>query len=202
MASPHAARYVAVLDRLFETYARQIDPMIAFVGRSLHMDDFEFKHPQTGEPLAWKDARRDEKLRRWAETAFRATVRAHACDVLRGYLPAATRTNVGMFGTGQAFEYLLTKMYSQDLEEVSALAGAMRRELEKLIPSFVKRAGPSEYLAAVRSDARALAGEIVTEDPAPTDEPVRLVDWDDGAEEKILAAISPTREHPRRSAPW
>ncbi len=196
-ASAHGARYVAVLDRLFEAYARQIDPMIAFVGRSLPMDTFEFRHPKTGEPLAWKDARKDEKLRKWAETAFRSTVRAHACDVLRGYLPAATRTNVGMFGTGQAFEYLLTKMYSQDLEEVKRLAGAMRGELEPLIPSFVKRAGPSEYLAAAERNARALAEEIVTEAPAATDEPVRLLDWDEHAEERILAAILyPHARHP------
>ena len=33
---------------------------------------------------------KDDRLRRWAETAYRATVRAQACDVLRSYLPAAT----------------------------------------------------------------------------------------------------------------
>jgi hypothetical protein len=48
----------------------------------------------------YADAAKDERLRRWAETAYRATVRAHACDVLRSYLPAATLTNVGMFGVG------------------------------------------------------------------------------------------------------
>jgi thymidylate synthase ThyX len=110
MASPHAARYVAVLDRLFETYARQIDPMIAFVGRSLHMGDFEFKHPQTGEPLAWKDAQKDETLR-VADTAFRPGARARLRRA-PGYLPAATRTNVGCLGMGLRVH--VTKMYSQD----------------------------------------------------------------------------------------
>ncbi len=197
MASPHAARYVAVLDRLFETYARQIEPMIEFVGRSLPMDGIELKHPRTGEPMAWKDAQKDEKLRKWAETAFRSTVRAQACDVLRGYLPAATRTNVGIFGTGQAFEHLITKMQSQELEEVKRIAGAMHRELGQLIPSFVKRAGPSEYLSGTDRNARALSEEIVTEAPASTGEPVRLLDWDEQAEQKIIAAILyPHTRHP------
>ena len=38
-----------------------------------------------------------------------------ACDVLRSYLPAATLTNVGIFGVGQAFEYLMSKFYSHAL---------------------------------------------------------------------------------------
>jgi thymidylate synthase ThyX len=128
-------------------------------------------------------------------TAFRSTVRAQACDAAR--LPAATPYEHGDVRHRRTFEYLLTKMYSQGLEEVKAIAAAMHRELERLIPSFVKRAGPSEYLAAVERSARTLAGEIVTEAPAATDEPVRLVDWDEGAEEKILAAILyPHARHP------
>ena len=66
--------------------------------------------------MRYADAKKDERLKRWAETAYRATVRAHACDVLRSYLPAATLTNVGMFGAGQAFEYLISKFYSHELE--------------------------------------------------------------------------------------
>jgi hypothetical protein len=48
---------------------------------------------------------------------YRATVRAQAYDVLRSYLPAATLTNVGLFGVGQAFEYLLSKLFSLQLDE-------------------------------------------------------------------------------------
>ena len=74
------------------------------------------------------------------ETAYRATVRAHACDVLRSYLPAATLTeNVGIFGVA-GFEYLLSKMYSHELSEAKELATAMHGELNQRIPSFVKRA--------------------------------------------------------------
>ena len=90
--------------------------------------------------MSYSEAAKDERLKRWAETAYRATVRAQACDVLRSYLPAATLTNVGMFGVGQAFEYLLNKFYSHELSEVKDLAGAMHIDLNQLIPSFVKRA--------------------------------------------------------------
>ena len=79
-------------------------------------------------------------MNRWAEPPYRATVRAQACDILRSYLPAATLTNVGMFGVGQAFDYLISKFYSYDLSEAKELGSAIHAELNQLIPSFVKRA--------------------------------------------------------------
>src|SRR5213592_143484 len=105
MASPHREAYLTGMQLLFETYAAQLDPMIEFVRRSLPIETVEWKHPQTGESLTYKDAVKDDQLRRWAESAYRSTVRAQACDVLRAYLPAATLTNVGLFGVGQAFEH-------------------------------------------------------------------------------------------------
>ena len=38
------------------------------------------------------------------------TIRAKALDTLRGLLPAATASNVGIYGTGQAYEQLLLRM--------------------------------------------------------------------------------------------
>ncbi len=140
MSSPHLEDYLEVMNLLFDTYSRQMEPMLEFVSRSLPIDEMQLRHPTTGKTLSYDEAKGNEKLQRWAETAYRATVRAHACDVLRSYLPAATLTNVGLFGVGQAFEYLLSKLYSHELSEAKELAGAMHSELNQLIPSFVKRA--------------------------------------------------------------
>ena len=126
MASRHRDSYVEVMNLLFDTYSRQMEPMLESVARSLPIEQLEVRDPTTGKALQYGDAKHeDERLRRWAETAYRATVRAHACDVLRSYLPAATLTNVGMFGVGQAFEYLISKFYSHELSEAKELGGAM-----------------------------------------------------------------------------
>ncbi|HWP60425.1 MAG TPA: FAD-dependent thymidylate synthase [Candidatus Acidoferrales bacterium] len=188
MASKHREAYIETLNLLFETYSRQIEPMIEFVRNSLPIERMELRHPETGEPLSYRDAKRNESLKRWADMAYRSTVRAHACDVLRGYLPAATLTNAGFFGVGQAFEYLLTKLYSHELAEAKNLAAAIHRELNKLIPSFVKRAGFSPYLAETASRARAAAAQL-TGQPSAFVEPVTLVDYERDAEEKIIAAL-------------
>lgn len=185
--SKHREAYVSLMEDLFETYARQIDPMIAFLGKSLPIESVEVRHPRTGEPLPWKDVEKDAELRKSAERAYRSTVRAHACDVMRGYLPGATLTNLGVFGSGQAYEHLVDKLASQELAEGRALAGAVRRELDSLIPSFVKRSGKSEYLVRVGARSRALAPRGR---PAPSPGPsVTLLDFDAAAEEKVLAAL-------------
>src|SRR5262249_24021631 len=112
---PLRARYVATLDGAFETYARWIDPMR--------------EH--------W--ARRIPKAPEERDGPYRMTIRAKALDSLRGLLPAATRSNVGIFGTGQAWEALLLRMRAHPLGEVRAYADLMLVELRKVIPAFLRR---------------------------------------------------------------
>ena len=189
MDSRHWDRYLEVMNLLFDTYSRQMEPMLQHVAASLPIEQVEVRDPTSGKALAYADAQKDDKLRRWAETAYRATVRAQACDVLRSYLPAATLTNVGMFGVGQAFEYLISKLYSLELSEAKELGKAMHAELNQLIPSFVKRAQSNEFIAGTAASAKALAKKAVTSAPFKSAEPVTLIDYDTQAEEKIIAAI-------------
>ena len=189
MGSPHAEAYVSCMRLLFETYAAQMEPMLDFVRHSLPIETVEWKHPRTGEPLAYRDAEKDDTLKRWAESAYRSTVRAHACDVLRSYLPAATLTNVGLFGVGQAFEHLLNKLYSLDLAEAQDIAEPMHKALNVLTPSFVKRARRNDYLVETAESSRKLADALLAGHTAEPTDTVTLVDYDRDAEEKILAAI-------------
>jgi thymidylate synthase ThyX len=177
------------MNLLFETYSRQMEPMLEHMAKALPIEQLEVRDPASGKGLSYDEAAKDERLRRWAETAYRATVRAHACDVLRSYLPAATLTNVGMFGVGQAFEYLISKFYSHELTEARELGGAMHGELNQLIPSFVKRAQRNDYLAGTAATVKALANRALALVPAPSQAPVTLIDHDAQAEEKIIAGI-------------
>jgi thymidylate synthase ThyX len=197
MQSSHAEAYLGLMRRLFEVYARQMEPMIEFVKHSLPISEVEFRHPRTGEPLTYDDMRKDPELNGWAEKAYRSTVRAQACDVLRSYLPAATKTNVGLFGAGQAFEHLLTKLYSHELAEARGLAVSIHQELNHLIPSFVKRAGSNPYLAQTWKSMRGFGREIFRHLPVEESDPVTLLDYDEEAEDRILSAILyPHARHP------
>ena len=74
----------------------------------------------------WKrtSARSTRSRRTDSDGVYRSVIRAKALDTLRGLLPAATTSNVGLFGTGQAFEALLLRMLAHPLDEVARLRAA------------------------------------------------------------------------------
>ena len=74
-----------------------------------------------------------------SDFVYRQAIRAKAFDSLRGILPAAAQSNVGIYGTGQGYEQLLLRMRSNPLPEARAYADLMLTELRKVIPSFLKR---------------------------------------------------------------
>ena len=74
-----------------------------------------------------------------SDFVHRQAVRAKALDALRGLLPAASLSNVGIYGTGQSYEMLLMRMRSHPLPEARTYAELMLEELRKVIPSFLTR---------------------------------------------------------------
>src|SRR5256886_6904082 len=73
------------------------------------------------------------------EPAWRRSIRAKALDLLRGLLPAATLSHVGIFASGQAYEQLLLRLMASPLPEAREFGGMVLEELAKVIPSFVAR---------------------------------------------------------------
>ena len=52
---------------------------------------------------------------------YRQAIRAKAFDALRGILPAASLSNVGIYGTGQGYEQLLLRLRAHPLPEARDL---------------------------------------------------------------------------------
>src|SRR3970040_1611544 len=120
-----------------------------------------------------------------SEAVHRAAIRAKALDTLRGLLPAATQSNVGMYGTGQAFEALLLRMRASALAEARACADQMLQELRKVIPAFLTRVDQadrggawSEYLQEGRRRQTAAAAEILNGIEPETRDEVTLTAFD------------------------
>ena len=117
---------------------------------------------------------------------------------MRGVLPAASLSNVGIYGTGQGYEALLLRMRSHPLPEARAYADLMLTELRKVIPSFLKRVDLddrgvawSTYLATTRSAMEEIAAGLFPDggEPAESEPGVQLVDWDPDGEVKLVAAM-------------
>ena len=88
---------------------------------------------------------------------YRQAVKAKSLDALRGLLPAASLSNIGLYGTGQSYEQLLLRMRAHPLPEARSYADMMLTELRKVIPSFLQRVDVAErggewtsYLASTR----------------------------------------------------
>ncbi len=165
------ARYVETLDRAFETYARWM------------------------EPLREHWAARIARAPGASDSAHRMAARARALDSLRGLLPAATRSNVGIFGTAQGYEALLLRMRGHPLAEVRDYAALMKGELDRVIPAFLQRLDRperggvwSEYLRTTREATQTVCDELLAgEEPEPRAE-VTLTDFDPEGEVKVVAA--------------
>ncbi len=174
LESPLGARYVGDMDRMFDTYRALLPEIQGWLSR---------RYPQQPGD---------------SDFVYRRSIKAKALDSLRGLLPAASLSNVGIYGTGQSYEMLLLRMRADPLPEARRYQELMLEELRKVIPSFLRRVDVpergevwSEYLATTRSETDALVGWLWSQDEAEgvSGPSVRLVDFDPGGEDKVLAAI-------------
>ena len=169
--SPLAQAYGETLDFAFEVYAKWIPAM---------EEHFRAKYPKAPEDT---------------DGVYRSVIRAKALDTLRGLLPAATTSNVGLYGTGQAYEGLILRMQASPIEEVRLFAGMLLDELQQVMPAFVARIPqPDRGGRWVRyfAEARAATLEAVRErigqiEPQPRDE-VTLTEFDPEGELKVVAS--------------
>jgi thymidylate synthase ThyX len=177
LESPIGARYVGDMDRMFDTYTELLPLLQAHVMRVV---------PNDGGV---------------SDLAYRQSVRARALDALRGLLPAAALSNVGIYGSGQSYEHLLLRMRGHPLPEVRGYAELILEELRKVIPSFLSRLDRPErggewasYLATRRAEMDALVGRLFPPDRDEGDAvsagaSVTLTDFDPDGEEKVLVAM-------------
>ena len=131
------------MDRVFDTYGELLPLMQSFAAERFPQ--------QTGD----------------SDFVYRQATRAKALDALRGLLPAASLSNIGIYGTGQAYEQLLLRMRAHPLPEARHYADLMLVELRKVIPSFLQRVDVpdrggewSAYLAATRTETARLVERL------------------------------------------
>jgi len=116
MTSAYRDLYVDTCNMLFETYSSLIQKLTPRIEKSMP---------------------RDPAI---SQAAYVSAVRAKVLDCLRGLLPAGTLTNMGIFGNGRFFDYLIHKLHCHDLTEMQEIGKKAYEELSKVIPSFVRRA--------------------------------------------------------------
>ncbi len=147
-----------------------------------------------------------ERLRSWAaeqhprgdepQAVWERSIKAKALDAMRGLLPAASLSHVGVYASGQAYEQLLLRLLASPLPEAREFGERALPELRKVIPAFVKRVDMPDrggawidYLRELRERASQAAARFGLDDARPGEEPpsVRL-QHAEGTEADLIAA--------------
>jgi thymidylate synthase ThyX len=165
-------QFSAAMDELFTIYSRSLERVESWAAERWPRGDEE------------------------PEGAWRRSIRAKALDLLRGLLPAATLSHVGIYASGQAYEQMLLRLMSSPLPEAREFGGMILRELQQVMPSFVSRVERPDrggewvdYLQRRREAteswvSRLGLGRRGAGEDAPSVELVHV----DGSEENLLAA--------------
>jgi thymidylate synthase ThyX len=165
--------YEAAMDELFATYSSLLTGVSAWV-------DEKFPAAEGESPAA-----------------HRRAVRAKALDLVRGVLPAASLSHVGIYATGQTYEQLVLHLLAHPLAEARAYGEMLLEELQAVMPSFVTRVPRPdrggrwvEYLRERNEAAAAAAIRLGLDetDEQVTAPSVRLLRTY-GSEEELLAAL-------------
>jgi thymidylate synthase ThyX len=173
LAGRHGQLYQSVMATAFSTYRSLFERMQSYYA-------FRFPALAGQDPVAWK-----------------RSVRAQALDSIRGLLPAATLANVGIVGSGQAFEHLVVSLRASQLPEAHRYADMVLEELRRVIPAFLTRVDRPdrgslevELRRARREDTDSAIARLLGEDsPAKDCQPVRLLRFDRDGEARVVAAI-------------
>ena len=163
--------YAEAMERIFDLYSAGLEHMRAWSAE---------QYPRAVEPQA----------------VWERSIKAKALDSMRGLLPAASLSHVGVYASGQAYEQLVMRLLASPLPEARKFGELALRELRKVIPAFVKRVDMPErggawieYLRDVRERASQAAARFdLDDDHAGEQRPsVRLLETE-GLEEDLIAA--------------
>ncbi len=146
------------------------------------------------------------RMRAWVDDSFPGTpgtardraIAAKALDLLRGLLPAASLSHMGISATGQTYEQLVLHLLAHPLPEARECGGRILEALQRVIPSFVVRVPRpdrgGEWIGYLQERDRAAdnwVARLGLDRPAgePDARPsVRLLHVD-GDEDRLLAAL-------------
>jgi thymidylate synthase ThyX len=164
--------FAAAMDELFGIYSRSLTEVEAWAAERWPRGDEE------------------------PEAAWQRSIRAKALDLLRGLLPAATLSHVGIYASGQAYEQLIMRLMASPLPEAREYGGMILAELQRVMPSFVSRVERPDrggewvsYFQQRREQTESWVARLGLDrrgeaDDAPSVELVHV----DGSEENLLAS--------------
>ncbi|HKG01644.1 MAG TPA: FAD-dependent thymidylate synthase [Conexibacter sp.] len=171
---PLGPEYEAAMDELFDTYADLLPRVSAWAAEQF--------------------PRRDDE----AEIAHTRAIKAKALDLLRGLLPAASLSHMGIFASGQTYEQLILHLLAHPLPEAQRCGTMILQAVQSTIPSFVTRIERPDrggawvdYLRTRAETGRAWAARLglAEDEGVSASGPSVTLLRAEGSEEDLIAAL-------------
>ena len=122
------------------------------------------------------------------QKAYEGRILSKYVDVCRFLLPYSALANMGMTANARTMEHAITKMLSSPVDEVQQIGKEVKIATLGVTPTLLKYANPSEYIVGTQQNLSRIAENFTTQINKTDIECVELVDRDDNAEEKFIAA--------------
>lgn len=160
MSSPFASQFESVNDLAFEVYQEGINRLVEYFRIQFPESEFAIDVERNGSKVNLKKHQLTAEEEKAFRTAYNFTIRCAALDVGRCVLPSSTLTHVGLFGNGRFFTNVITHMKSSELEEEHERAKDIERELNKVIPTFIKRNREVPHIKEKNAHLRRVAYDL------------------------------------------
>ena len=167
------AKFERVNDRAFEVYSDAIKKLTPHFQGIYTREKHKITVDRNGEKVEVyeKDLASDTERREF-NNSYAATIRGAACDVGRALLPSSTLTHMGIFGNGRFYTHLLNHLKSSDIKEPQQRALDIEIELNKTIPTYIKRNRRNEKISqnirAMRELVRPMFQDMIPETKSVT----------------------------------
>ena len=112
-----------------------------------------------------------------------------ACDVMRYFLPVSSLTNLGMTVNARNLEWGITKLLTHPLKEIQEIGEEVKEAALKVTPTLIKYTKYNAYLGETTKEMEKLAHEKLNQDYVSNKEGVTLVEYDTGAEDKLVTVL-------------
>ncbi len=157
--------YQDTLSHLFDTYLKLTPKIQEFVKK---------REPKT----------KDTPLK-----MYETICKAKACDIVRYILPTATLTNLGMTINARVLEHAIRKLLSHPLDEMNEIGQEVKKVSLEITPTLVKYADRNDYLVEAGKAVLKVANEFLEFDKVEDVDNVRLVAYDEDAEDRIICGL-------------
>jgi thymidylate synthase ThyX len=173
--------YHRMMDRIFDGYAGMWEPIHRYLKEIKPLSEAEYT--MGGTVMHWSECKSTKRENAFMRT-YENDLKTKTCDILRSFLPMATKANMGLFGNGRFFQNLISKMLSSPLAEARSLGEKSLEELSKIIPHYVKRAKRLDYQIQNDTAMRRFAAEFFPDtisgnsDNTPAESGVQSIELD------------------------